>query len=44
MRELAVRTNSEARDWEADYSDLRGILREGDFAAAVPKLGAPLEG
>lgn len=43
MRELAVRTNSEARDWEADYSDLRGILREGDFAAAVPKLGAPLE-
>lgn len=39
MRELAVRTNSEAQDWEADYSDLRGIEREGDFAAAVPPLG-----
>ncbi len=41
MRELAVRTNTEAHDWAADYADLRGIDREGTFTDAVPPLGTP---
>ena len=40
MRDLAALTAAEARPWHCDYADLRGIDREGEFAAAVPALAA----